>query len=164
MFASPVAPDILCVGKALTGGAIGLAATLASEQVFAAFLGEDEGRALMHGPTYMANPLACAAANASLDLFEQENRAAQARTMEAWLAAGLEPARALPGVVDVRTRGAIGVVQLERQPDVVTLRQRFIDEGCWIRPFGDIIYLTPALTASADDVARLTAAICKVIA
>jgi adenosylmethionine-8-amino-7-oxononanoate aminotransferase len=164
MFASPMAPDILCVGKALTGGAVGLAATLASQKVFDAFLDADEGRALMHGPTYMANPLACAAANASLDLFAHEDRPAQARAIEGWLAQGLAPARNLRGVVDVRTRGAIGVVQLEKPPDVARLRARFIEEGCWIRPFGDIVYLTPALTANEEEIAYLCAAICRVLA
>jgi adenosylmethionine---8-amino-7-oxononanoate aminotransferase len=158
-----VAPDILCVSKALTGGTMGLAATLASRTVFEAFLSEDAGAALMHGPTFMANPLACAAANASLDLFEREPRLAQARAIEAALAHGLEPCRRLPDVVDVRTKGAIGVVQLARPPDRRVLTQAFIDAGLWVRPFGDIVYLTPALTMPADEVAQLCACVGAVL-
>jgi adenosylmethionine---8-amino-7-oxononanoate aminotransferase len=158
-----VTPDIMCIGKGLTGGTVSLAATLATRAVFEAFLGTDEHRVLMHGPTYMANPLACAAANASLDLFERENRLAQAQAMERLLADGLASCRDLPGVEEVRTKGAIGVVQMRRKPDVAVLRRGFMEEGVWIRPFGDIVYLTPALTASADDVATLTAAIVKVL-
>jgi adenosylmethionine-8-amino-7-oxononanoate aminotransferase len=158
-----VVPDILCVGKALTGGTVSLAATLASTQVYDAFLGTDERRILMHGPTYMANPLACAAANASLDLFEREDRLAQASSLEGWLAEGLAPCADLPGVLEVRTKGGIGVVQLSRRPDLADLRRRFLAEGVWIRPFGDIVYLTPALTASREDIAILTRAIVSVL-
>jgi adenosylmethionine---8-amino-7-oxononanoate aminotransferase len=158
-----VAPDILCVSKALTGGTMGLAATLASRTVFEAFLSDEAGAALMHGPTFMANPLACAAANASLDLFEREPRLAQARAIEAALAHGLEPCRRLSDVVDVRTKGAIGVVQLARPPDRRVLTQAFIDAGVWVRPFGDIVYLTPALTMPADEVAQLCAIVAAVL-
>ncbi len=158
-----VTPDILCVSKALTGGTMGLAATLASRAVFEAFLSDEAGAALMHGPTFMANPLACAAANASLDLFEREPRLAQARAVEAALAHGLEPCRLLPDVVDVRTKGAIGVVQLARPPDRRVLTQAFIDAGVWVRPFGDIVYLTPALTMPADEVAQLCATVVAVL-
>ncbi|MFZ0840068.1 MAG: aminotransferase class III-fold pyridoxal phosphate-dependent enzyme, partial [Xanthobacteraceae bacterium] len=158
-----VAPDILCVSKALTGGTMGLAATLASRTVFEAFLSDEAGAALMHGPTFMANPLACAAANASLDLFEREPRLAQARAIEAALAHGLEPCRRLSDVVDVRTKGAIGVVQLARPPDRRVLTQAFIDAGVWVRPFGDIVYLTPALTITADEVAQLCAIVAAVL-
>jgi adenosylmethionine-8-amino-7-oxononanoate aminotransferase len=150
-----VAPDILCVSKALTGGTMGLAATLASRAVFEAFWSDNPGAALMHGPTFMANPLACAAANASLDLFEREPRLAQARAMEEALAQGLEPCRGHSNVVDVRTKGAIGVVQLARPPDRRLLTQAFIEAGVWVRPFGDIVYLTPALTMPTDEAAQL---------
>jgi adenosylmethionine-8-amino-7-oxononanoate aminotransferase len=158
-----VAPDILCLSKALTGGTLGLAATLATEEVFAAFWSDDVRAALMHGPTFMANPLACAAANASLDLFEQEPRLAQARSLEKELADGLEPCRALPGVVDVRTLGAIGVVQLSAIADKESLRRAFIEKGVWVRPFADIIYLTPALNIGRSDVGQLCAAVATVL-
>jgi adenosylmethionine-8-amino-7-oxononanoate aminotransferase len=119
-----VVPDILCVGKGLTGGAVSLAATLARPHVFEAFLSDDPARALMHGPTYMANPLACAAANASLDLFEREPRLEQVAAIEAQLREELEPCRGLPGVIDVRVIGAIGAVQLE-SVDGPKLRHEF---------------------------------------
>jgi adenosylmethionine-8-amino-7-oxononanoate aminotransferase len=158
-----VTPDILCVSKALTGGTMGLAATLASRPVFEAFWSDDPGTALMHGPTFMANPLACAAANASLDLFEREPRLAQAQAIEAALAHGLESCRGLSDVVDVRTKGAIGVVQLARPPDRRLLTQAFIDAGVWVRPFGDIVYLTPALTMPAEEIAHLCATVVTIL-
>ena len=158
-----VAPDILCVGKGLTGGALSLAATLARPHVYEAFLSDDPTKALMHGPTFMANPLACAAANASLDLFESEPRLAQVARLEPLLRKGLEPCRIIPGVVDVRVKGAIGVVQCESLGDAAALRQSFADQGFWIRPFGDIVYLTPAFTIAEDQLAALTGAICSTL-
>ena len=117
----------------------------------------------MHGPTYMANALACAAANASLDLFEREPRLAQVAAISEQMARELAPCRGLPGVKDVRVKGAIGVVELERIADLEALRARFVEEGVFIRPFGNIIYLTPAFTIAADELARLTGAIVKVV-
>ncbi|MGE5467630.1 MAG: adenosylmethionine--8-amino-7-oxononanoate transaminase, partial [Ignavibacteria bacterium] len=133
-----VVPDIVCLSKALSGGTLPLAATVAREHVFAAFLGSEFERALMHGPTYMANALACAAANASLDLFDSEPRLAQVAAIEAQLARELEPCRALPGVVDVRVKGAIGAVELDSP--AATLRAAFVARGVWLRPFGNIAY------------------------
>ena len=158
-----VVPDIVTLSKALTGGTMALAATVASEAVFEAFLSDDPDAALMHGPTFMANPLACAAANASLDLFEREPRLAQARAIESHLEAALEPAKALPGVVDVRARGAIGVIQLDDMSRIGWLKARFVDAGVWVRPFGDIVYVTPALTIGEGDLARLTDALIEVV-
>jgi adenosylmethionine-8-amino-7-oxononanoate aminotransferase len=160
-----VVPDILCLGKALTGGALGLGATLARDHIFNAFLGDDLDRAFMHGPTFMANPLACAAANASLDLFEREPRAEQVAAISDGLAAGLAPAKGLAGVGDVRVRGAIGVVELEDLPldRLYALRAGFVASGLWVRPFGRIVYLTPALTMGADDLAALSGGICRVL-
>ena len=158
-----IAPDIMCLGKGLTGGALSLAATVASNEVYDSFLSDDSATALMHGPTFMANPLACAAANASLDLFEREDRAAEARAIETVLAVALEPCRSLPGVVDVRTKGAIGVVELAEIYNVTWFRRRFIELGVWLRPFGKIVYMTPALNISADDLAALTDAILTVV-
>ncbi|MBX9934272.1 MAG: adenosylmethionine--8-amino-7-oxononanoate transaminase [Methylobacterium sp.] len=150
-----IVPDILCLSKALTGGTMALAATVATREVFEAFLSDDPGAALMHGPTFMANPLACAAANASLDLFEIEPRLAEARAIEACLARGLAPLRAEPGIADVRVLGAIGAVQFARAPDLAELKRRFIERGVWVRPFGDIVYLTPALTIDTTDLDQL---------
>ncbi|MBX7197913.1 MAG: adenosylmethionine--8-amino-7-oxononanoate transaminase [Rhodospirillaceae bacterium] len=164
MFAcGDVPPDIVTLSKALTGGTLPLAATVASERVFNAFLSDDPEKALMHGPTFMANPLACAAANASLDLFESEPRLAQATALGAQLESGLAPCRGLAGVVDVRVTGAIGVVELGKINDLVALKKRFVEAGVWIRPFGNIVYLTPALNMAVDDAGLLTQAVVKVL-
>lgn len=166
MFASEgagVVPDIMCLSKALTGGTMALAATIARDHVFEAFWTDKADQALMHGPTFMANPLACAAANASLDLFEEEPRLAQVEAISQALRDGLAPCRDLPGVRDVRVRGAIGAVELTRIEDMKALKAKFVEEGVWVRPFGNIVYLTPAFTIAADDLARLTGAIVKVL-
>lgn len=158
-----VAPDIMTLSKALTGGTMPLAATLATEAVFEAFLSERAEDCLMHGPTFTGNALACAAANASLDLFESEPRLEQVRAIEAHLARALAPCRDFETVVDVRTRGAIGVVELREMTDPAGLRARFIEAGCWIRPFGKIVYLMPAFTIGEDDLWRLTETVVKVL-
>jgi adenosylmethionine-8-amino-7-oxononanoate aminotransferase len=155
-----IAPDILCLGKALTGGTLGMGATLVQNAVFDAFLSDDPAFALMHGPTFMANPLACAAANASLDLFETEPRLAQVEAIERHLAETLMPCESLRGVADVRVKGAIGVVQLEEgRMDAYELRRRFVEKGCWVRPFKDIVYITPSFTIAPEELAQLTGAI-----
>jgi adenosylmethionine-8-amino-7-oxononanoate aminotransferase len=158
-----VVPDIICLSKALTAGTMPLAATVARQKIFNAFWSDDPTHALMHGPTYMANALACAAAGASLDLFAHEPRLTQVAEIEASLRAGLEPCRDVRGVKDVRVRGAIGVVEFAKLDDIATLKRRFVERGVFIRPFGDIIYLTPALTISGDDLRRLTEAIVEVV-
>ena len=158
-----VVPDVITLSKALTGGTLALAATVATDAVFDAFWSDSADAALMHGPTFMANPLSCAAANASLDLFEREPRLEQAAAIETQLASELEPCRALAGVADVRVRGAIGVVQLERPDGLAELQHRFVEEGAWIRPFADVVYLTPALVISEADLARLTRVVVKVL-
>jgi adenosylmethionine-8-amino-7-oxononanoate aminotransferase len=158
-----VTPDILCLGKGLTGGALSLAATLCRPHVYDAFLSDNPARALMHGPTFMANPLACAAANASLDLFESEPRLEQVARIEAQLREGLAPCAEIPGVLDVRVKGAIGVVQCESLGDAAALRQNFAEQGFWIRPFGDIVYLTPAFTIGEDQLAALTSSIRSIL-
>ncbi len=158
-----VVPDIVTLSKALTGGTLPLAATVAGRKVFDAFWSEDPAHALMHGPTYTGNALACAAANASLDLFEREPRLAQVAAIEAALTRGLVSLRGRPGVKDVRVRGAIGVVELERIDDVNALRQRFIAEGVFVRPFSNVVYLTPAFTIPEDELATLIDAVVKVV-
>jgi len=162
--AAGVVPDIITLSKALTGGTLPLAATIAGKQVFAAFWSDDPAHALMHGPTFMANPLACAAANASLDLFEREPRLDQVAKISSALAAGLEPCRRLPGVKNVRVKGAIGVVELDRIENLNALRQRFVMEGVFIRPFGTVVYLTPAFTIVEDELAKLMDAVRRVLA
>ena len=151
-------PDIICLGKALTGGMMGLAATVATDKVFEAFWSDDPSQALMHGPTFMANPLACGAANASLDLFEREPRLEQVAMIESALCEGLAPCRELPGVVDVRVKGAVGVVQVAELHNVERLRANFVGEGVWLRPFSDIIFTRPPLTISRDQLEKLCAA------
>jgi adenosylmethionine-8-amino-7-oxononanoate aminotransferase len=135
----------------------------ASGAVFESFLADDPAAALMHGPTFMANPLACAAANASLDLFAREPRLDQAAALAGALADGLEPLRGLPHVADIRVLGAIGVVQFRQAPDLADLKRRFLARGTWVRPFGDIVYLTPALTIPAQDLAELLDAMRTVV-
>ena len=146
-----VVPDIVTLSKALTGGAMSLAATVARKGVFDAFWSDDPKAALMHGPTFMANALGCAAANASLDVFEQELRLEQIANISRNLEDGLAPCRVLPGVVDVRVKGAIGVVELEHIDNVDALKRRFVEAGVWVRPFGRIVYLTPAFIIEETD-------------
>ncbi|MDP1652130.1 MAG: adenosylmethionine--8-amino-7-oxononanoate transaminase [Rhodocyclaceae bacterium] len=157
-----IVPDLLCLSKALTGGTLPLAATVACSHVFAAFCSERIEDAFMHGPTYMANPLACAAANASLDLFEREPRLAQVAAIETQMRGELAPCRNLPGVVDVRVQGAIGVVQLDAPSG--HLCPGFIDRGVWVRPFGDIVYLMPPFVIEPADLEILTTVVCEVVA
>lgn len=161
--AAGVVPDIMCVGKALTGGTTPLSAAIAREHVFQAFLSDDPQAALMHGPTFMANPLACAAANAALDLFEQDPWRESVARIEAQMRRELEPCRSLPGVVDVRVMGAIAAIQLADLSDKEALKARFLDEGVWLRPFGDIVYLTPPFIIPEEDLRRLTGAIVGVL-
>jgi adenosylmethionine-8-amino-7-oxononanoate aminotransferase len=158
-----VVPDIITLSKALTGGTLPLAATIASSKVFDAFWADDQTKALMHGPTYMANALACAAANASLDLFEKEPRMRQIAEITLGLERGLGPCRGLPRVKNVRVKGAIGVVELDGIDDLNGLRGRFLEEGVFIRPIGNIIYLTPAFTIAADELKILTDAVVKTV-
>jgi adenosylmethionine-8-amino-7-oxononanoate aminotransferase len=162
--AAGVVPDIITLSKALTGGTLPLAATIARRRVFDAFWSDDPMHALMHGPTFMANALACAAANASLDLFELEPRLQQVANIARSLALGLARCRDLPRVKDVRVKGAIGVVELDRIDDLGQLRSRFVEEGVFIRPFGSIVYLTPPFTIAEDELAKLTRTVVKVIA
>ena len=156
--AAGVVPDIMCVGKALTGGYLSLAAVLCTAEV-ARGISASESGVLMHGPTYMGNPLACAVALASLDLLEAIGWAANVARIGAGLAAGLEPLRGLPGVADVRTIGAVGVVQLDHPVDVVKATEAAVEEGVWLRPFRDLVYTMPPYVTSDEDVARICAAI-----
>jgi adenosylmethionine---8-amino-7-oxononanoate aminotransferase len=162
--AAGIAPDIVTLSKALTGGTLPLAATVASRRVFEAFWSDDPAKALMHGPTYSGNALACAAANASIDLFEREPRLAQVAAISDQMAKELEPCRALAGVKDVRVRGAIGVVELHRIPNLGAMRAGFVEAGVFVRPFGNVVYLTPSFTIGADELSKLTGAIAEVIA
>ena len=153
-----VTPDVMCVGKALTGGYMTLAAMLCTPAVADAVSG-GEGGGLMHGPTFMANPLACAVALASLRLLEEEDWRARVRAIEAGLREGLEPARELPGVSDVRVLGAIGVVQLERDVDIAAATAAAVERGVWLRPFRDLIYTMPPYVIEGEDLASVAGAV-----
>jgi adenosylmethionine-8-amino-7-oxononanoate aminotransferase len=161
----------MCVGKALTGGYLTLAATLCTGDVADA-ISAGEGGGLMHGPTFMANPLACAVALASLDLLDEDgggggDRAGavavgwreRVRAIERGLRAGLEPARELPGVADVRVLGAIGVVQLEREVNIGAATAAALEHGVWLRPFRDLIYAMPPYVIGEEDLASVSAAV-----
>lgn len=158
-----ITPDIICLGKALTAGTVAMAATVATDRVYGAFLSDDPQDAFMHGPTYMANPLACAAANASLDIFRDEPILDRVKRIEGHLNQSLEQFRNHPDVVDVRVKGAIGVIQMKNMGDPAKLRAKFAEAGVWVRPFGDIIYLTPAFSVESHELATLTQAIDKVL-
>jgi adenosylmethionine-8-amino-7-oxononanoate aminotransferase len=158
-----VVPDIVTLSKALTGGTLPLSAAIATRRVFDAFWSDDPGAALMHGPTYMANPLACAAANASLDLFETGAWRADVARLGVGLRDGLEPCRGARGVADVRVKGAIGVVEFDAPVAVGALSRRFAELGVWIRPMGKVIYLTPPFVTTDAELDTLTAAIRAVV-
>jgi len=153
-----VAPDVMCIGKALSGGYLPLAATLCSAPIAEA-ISRGEGGALMHGPTFMANPLACAVALASTGLLADESWRDDVARIELGLTDGLAPARDLPGVQDVRVLGAIGVIQLDRPVDVVAATRAAVDRGVWLRPFRDLIYTMPPYVTGDDDLAQITAAV-----
>ncbi len=157
-----VTPDILCVGKALTGGYLTLAAALCTTAVAEA-ISAGEGGGLAHGPTFMGNPLACAVADASLGLLTAGDWAADVRRLEKGLGVGLEPLRGAPGVADVRVLGAIGVVQLDRPVDVAAATAAAVGAGVWLRPFRDLIYTMPPYVTDDDDVARITRAIAAAV-
>ena len=158
-----IAPDIVCLGKALTGGAINLAATVATADIFGAFLSDRPEAALMHGPTYMASPLACAAANASLDLFETEPRLQQVAAIEAQLTRELAPLKEVKGVVDIRVKGAIGAIEVGEIHDLDWLKAQFIEAGIWLRPFGNVIYTMPAFTVTSAELSAITSAIAEIL-
>jgi adenosylmethionine-8-amino-7-oxononanoate aminotransferase len=157
-----VTPDIMCLGKALTGGYLTLAATLCTPAVARAVSAGDAG-GLAHGPTFMGNPLACAVANASIGLLRAQDWAGQVRRIEQGLRAGLEPLRGAPGVADVRVLGAIGVVQLDRAVDMPKATAAAVDAGVWLRPFRDLIYTMPPYVTDDADLARITQGIAAAV-
>jgi len=159
-----ISPDIMCVGKALTGGFMSLAATIASAGVAETISSaQDTGGIFMHGPTFMANPLSCAVARASIRLLNESPWRQRVAGIEKQLSTGLEPCRAIPGVADVRVLGAIGVVEMKHPVDVAELQKQFVDRGVWIRPFGNLIYLMPPFIIGKQELGSLTGAINEVI-
>ncbi len=157
-----ISPDIMCLGKTMSGGYLTLAATLCSDKV-ASGICEGEAGVFMHGPTYMGNPLACAVANASIELLINSNWQANICRIERGLIKGLAPCSELPGVADVRVLGAIGVVEMENPVNVAEIQQQFVAAGIWVRPFGKQVYLMPPFVISDDDLATLTQALVTVI-
>ncbi|MCP5406650.1 MAG: adenosylmethionine--8-amino-7-oxononanoate transaminase [Chromatiaceae bacterium] len=157
-----VSGDIMCVGKALTGGYMTLAATLTSFEVSAAISSGNPGL-FMHGPTFMANPLACAAALASLELLTESPWEQRVSRIEAGLRSGLAPCTEMSHVEEVRVLGAIGVVELKSAVDMHLIQPRFVDSGVWVRPFGKLVYLMPPFIIDEKDLGILTAAVVKVV-
>jgi adenosylmethionine-8-amino-7-oxononanoate aminotransferase len=155
-----VRPDVMCVGKALTAGYLSLAAALCTGRVAGAI---SRDGVLAHGPTFMGNPLACAVANASLDLLADGGWRGDVARIESGLRAGLEPLRDRPGVRDVRVLGAIGVVQLDRGVDLGTATAAAVDAGVWLRPFRDLIYTMPPYVTGDDDVKKITEAVAAAV-
>lgn len=158
-----ISPDIMCLGKGLTGGYIGLAATLANDKVSDG-IAQGKSGAFMHGPTFMGNPLACAVALASTELLLNSDWQAKVAHMEAFMKAELEPCRELSLVADVRVLGAIGVVELHEPPSIDDIQAKFVKEGVWIRPLGKLIYLMPSYIISDTELRQLTRAIYSVLA
>jgi adenosylmethionine---8-amino-7-oxononanoate aminotransferase len=152
-----VSPDIMCVGKALTGGYLSLAATLCTTDV-AHTISAGEAGALMHGPTFMANPLACAVSVASVELLLGQDWRSRVGEIAAGLSAGLEPARALPGVTDVRVCGAIGVIECDRPVDLAVATPAALDRGVWLRPFRNLVYAMPPYICPSDEIDQITSA------
>ena len=158
-----ICPDILCVGKALSGGMISLAATLTTREISESFAAGEAG-VFMHGPTFMANPLACAVSLANLTLLESYDWQSTIRSIESQLTAELEPCRSLAAVKDVRVLGAIGVVELHDPVDMQAIQPRFVEEGVWLRPFGRLIYTMPPYIIQPSELKAITSAIYKIVA
>ncbi len=157
-----ISPDILCLGKALTGGYMTLAAVLATAEI-GHIISAGEPGVFMHGPTFMANPLACSVAAASVELLVASDWRVNIRRIGTELEKGLEPCRRLNGVKDVRVLGAIGVVELDQPVTMARIQQKFVDNGVWVRPFGRLVYVMPPYIINNQELSVLTGAICRVV-
>ncbi len=157
-----ISPDILCLGKALTGGYMSLAAVLATSEV-GRVISQGEPGVFMHGPTFMGNPLACSVALASIQLLLQSDWQENIRRISKKLWAGLKPCTTLDGVKDVRVLGAIGVVELDKPVNMAAIQKRFVENGVWVRPFGRLVYVMPAYIMNNEEISTLTSAICRVV-